>query len=443
MTQPMSVVDRLRRAPFVKNVLTVMAGSAMAQGIGLSLSPIISRLFTPEDFGVFGSFGAVTAAMAAIATLDYSAAIMLPARREDAGQVLLLSCAVSVAITMLFASVCLLGPTWVLSLVDGHDFWLLPLLVLACLVGGVNVSLQAWCVRTKAFRDTSVSQIVRGGSSSGLQVALGFAGAGALGLLLSSVLAEALASLNLWRVVRGDIRDFYQGTTLRRLKAAATDFLDFPLYSATQNLLNALSTGVPVLLLAHYFGIAAAGAYAFSMRLLSAPMSLVFTALRQVLLQKAAEMQHQGRPLSPLFLKSTVGLFVLGLPPVVIISTWSPQLFAWAFGEQWHMAGEFARYLNIWLLFAFCNLPAVLFARLIRVQRALFVYNSLLLATRVAALVAGGVYLSPLQSVAAFSIVGGVMNVALIIFVGRALFRLEGHAGVAQPLQQAVPLLTD
>ena len=318
------------------------------------------------------------------------------------------------------------------GLLNTRSGWLLALLALAVLAGGLNASFQAWCVRVKAFKHTAASQVVRGLSSNGLQVGFGFAQAGAPGLVVSSVLADVLASLNLVRLTRADLPAFLAGVRWQRLKRLAAEYGDFPLYSATQNLLNALSIGLPVLLLTHFFGIAVAGAYAFGMRLLNAPMSLVSGALRQVLFQKAGEMQHQERRLSPLFVKSTLGLFGLGLLPAIVLSIWSPQLFAWVFGKQWRTAGEFARYLVFWLLFAFCNLPAVLFARLIRIQRTLFFFNSILLAVRVLALVVGGLYLTALQSIALFSAVGGVMNLALILLVGRAVLKREGQLSVTQ-----------
>jgi len=371
----------------------------------------------------------VTGAIAAIATLDYSQAVMLPKQREDAGQVFLLSCLVTLAVTALSAGVCLLFPHWLLGLLETRNGWLLALLVLAVLAAGLNASFQAWCVRVKAFKQTSASQVVRGFSSNGLQVGFGLAQAGATGLILSSVLAEFLASLNLLRLIRGDLRAFLAGARWQRLKELASDYRDFPAYSATQNLLNALSNGLPVLLLTHYFGIAVAGAYAFGVRLLWAPTSLISGALRQVLFQRAGEMQHQDHRLSPLFLRSTAGLFGLGLLPTVVLGIWSPYIFAWVFGDQWRTAGEFARYLAFWLLFSFCNLPAVLFAPLIRIQRALFLFNSMLLIARVLSLVVGGLYLTPLQTVALFSVVGGVMNVALILLVGRELLKQEGRLG--------------
>jgi hypothetical protein len=90
------------------------------------------------------------------------------------------------------------------------------------------------------------------------------------------------------------------------------------------------------------------------------------------------------------------------------------------------MAGEFARSLVLWSLFVFCNLPAVLFARLIRIQRNILLYDLVLLAARVVALVLGGFYLSAMQSIMLFALVGAVMNAILILLVGYAVMKKEG-----------------
>ncbi|MCK7480582.1 MAG: hypothetical protein M0C28_27660 [Candidatus Moduliflexus flocculans] len=64
------------------------------------------------------------------------------------------------------------------------------------------------------------------------------------------------------------------------------------MYSASQNIINAVSGGLPVLLLTRFFGLPIAGAYAFAMGVLTFPMGFVLSALRQVLFQKASESQQ-------------------------------------------------------------------------------------------------------------------------------------------------------
>ncbi len=410
----------------MRNVLLVVTSSVVAQSISVALSPVISRLFTPEDFGVFGAFTAVASVLASVVTLDYSQAVMLPKERDDAGQVFLLSCLVTLVVASLCAIGVVLVGDWWLRILAAESSWLLVLLVFAVIAAGVNASLQAWCIREKAFRLTAAAQLVRGVSSNGLQILLGAGGFGSAGLIFSTVLADAISSLNLLKGTREVLRRFIERSSWRRLYALAIRYYDFPLYSATQNLLNALSTGLPVLLLTHYYGAGVAGAYAFGSRLLQAPMSVLLSGLRQVLFQRAGEMEHGGEALLPLFLKTTLGLFAIGAGPAVVLGLWAPLLFRLVFGAQWESAGEFARYLVVWLLFVFCNLPAVLFARLIRIQHKMFVYNSVVLAVRTGVLIVGGPLLTALQTVAAFSLAGAVLNLALIIMVGQVLLKRDG-----------------
>ena len=180
------------------------------------------------------------------------------------------------------------------------------------------------------------------------------------------------------------------------------------------------------MLLTHYFGIAAAGAYAFAERIISTPMSFVTRALRQVLFQKACEIHNEGGRLLPLFVKITGGLFAVAALPSVAFVAWAPPLFAWVFGPEWRTAGEYAQSLTLWLLFMFCNLPATLFARILRIQHRMFAFDVSLLVARSLALVAGGMFLSATRTVLVFSLVGAVMNLVFIAIIWRELRSREG-----------------
>jgi lipopolysaccharide exporter len=420
------IIVKLRKSSFVKNVLVVMSGTAAAQVLGFALTPIISRLYSPSDFGVFGSFYAIFAVIAAGATLQYTQAIMLPKEKKDAINLFILSCLCTVAVSFLCFIFCLLAPTFVNGLMKTEGVWALSLLVAATVVGGLNQSCQAWCIRAKAFKHTAASQVIRSLSQNGTQIGFGYLKIGAAGLIVSSVLGNVLASFNLVRVLLPDLLAFRSYIRWDRMKQLAKEYRDFPMYSASQNVINALSSGLPVLLLTYFYGIAVAGAYAFGMRILWAPMSLLIGALRQVLFQKAAETQHQGGSLAPLYVKITAVLFAIAIFPSLVFFIWAPEIFAWVFGSQWHTAGELARSLVLWMVFAFCNLPAVLFAKIIRMQRFVFFYDLFLLVARVMAFVLGGLYLSALHTVMLFALVGAAMNAILIFRVGYAVMKKEG-----------------
>jgi hypothetical protein len=126
--------------------------------------------------------------------------------------------------------------------------------------------------------------------------------------------------------------------------------------------------------------------------------------------------------------KITSGLFALAVLPSLVLLIWAPQLFTWIFGSQWLTAGEFARSLVLWLMFAFCNLPAVLFARIIRIQQTIFLFDVVLLPARAIVLIVGGMYMPESYTIMLFAVVGAIMNIILIVVVGHALMRKEGVA---------------
>lgn len=418
-------LTKLKNSSFAKNVLILMSGTAAAQFIGFALTPIISRLFSPADFGTFGLFNAVLTVVVAGVTLDYHQAIMLPKLKEDAINLFILSCLSTVIISGCCLTLWLFAHTYFQGLLKAQDVWLPALLVATILVSGFNQAFQAWCVRVKAFSLTSVSQIIRSLSSNGTQVGLGYIQGGPTALVCGLVFGEVLASIYLARELLRDFRTQYEKVNWNRLVLLAKEYRDFPLYSASQNVINALSAGLSVILLTHFYGLVVAGAYAFGYNILTTPMRFVLISLRQVLFQRASEIQNNGGPLLPLYVKTTSGLFAMAFIPSVILIIWSPRLFSWIFGSQWETAGEYGRILVLWLIFVFCNVPAVLFAKIIRIQRFVFYYNLVLLALRASVLFLGGIYLSALHTILLFALSGMVMNASLILGVGYAIQRRQ------------------
>jgi O-antigen/teichoic acid export membrane protein len=303
-------------------------------------------------------------------------------------------------------------------------------LILAIVTGGFNTALQAMCVRKKAFKQTSSSQVIRSVSSNSAQIGFGLIRSGSVGLIVSNVLADILASMNLFRVMLKDILDFRHQFLWSRVRQLAKEYKDFPFYNAPQTLISALSGGLPVLLLTQFYGIATAGAFAFGMRILQAPMGIILRSLRQVLMQKASETIHHGDSLFPLYVKITLALSAIVFLPFLVLFIWTPQIFSFVFGMQWYVAGEYARYLILLIVVASCNLPAVLFAQLIRIQRTVLIYDVIVLVMRTLILSLGGLYLSALTTITIFSVLGALTNVFLILLVGYSINKKENkHNG--------------
>ncbi|MCK4886337.1 MAG: oligosaccharide flippase family protein [Planctomycetes bacterium] len=415
---------------FAKNVAVVMSGTAVAQIVSFGMTPVISRFFTPSDFGVFGSFNAVLIVICAAVTLQYSQAIMLPKDDKDAINVFAISIASVILVTLIVSLVVFITSTMLTSLVKiDSSYFLLWLLPLGIFLNGLNQSFQAWCIRRKAFSRTSVSQVIRAISMNISQISLGIFRIGGIGLISGSVFGDGMATISVARFFfKNDYSQMRHAIKWQKMKEMVVEYRDFPMFSSPQNVFNALSQGLPVLLLGYFYGVAVAGSYAFGSRILQAPMAFVLVALRQVLFQKASEAYNSGQKLYPLYLKTTGGLFAIAIIPSVVLFIWAPSIFSLIFGSKWYMAGDYARWLVLWLAFLFCNLPSTLFAAILRQQRNLFFYEIVVLITRTSALVIGGLFFSAKESIIMFSIAGCLLNLVYIFWIGNLVRKKSGES---------------
>jgi len=424
---------RLRQRGFLPNVMVVMTSTGLAQLLTVCISPVLSRLYSPGDFGMYGTFLSLAGVLSAAVTLQYSEALMLPYKDHEAVGLFWASTFSALGITAIAGLSWFLFPSWWLAVLKVPQLkgwlWLVPV---AALVTGLNQTLTAWCARRKAFKRSAAAQVARSITANSGQTMAGVAGWGAGGLIAGGVIGDLLANLGLfWRVMREDGPLLREGAHRKQIFEAARDHKDFAIFSTPQNVLNAVSQGAPVILLIHFFGAAAGGLYAFAIRVLQLPMNLVLTALRQVLFQRLSEVQHHGGDLRGLFLETTTMLLGLSVAPAVAGFMLAPWLFGLVFGSDWVIAGEYARWLLIWLVPGFCNMPAVLAGRILRQQRNLLLFDTALLVSRVAVLVVGGLYFNALQTIILFSVVGALFNALLILFMWRLLkhssFADEGH----------------
>ena len=193
------LLARLRDSSFVKNMLVVMSGTVAAQLLTLALLPVVSRLFSPSDFGVYGAFNALLTVIAAAATLHYAEAAMLTKRREDATHLFFLAFVSTSTVSGCVLAFYVLFPGFFQGLLHEPSGWMPVLLALGVLVRGSNKTLQFWCARVKKFKHTSASQVIRSVSSNGVHVGLGYLQNGPAPLVYGAILGELLGGLNLAR----------------------------------------------------------------------------------------------------------------------------------------------------------------------------------------------------------------------------------------------------
>jgi O-antigen/teichoic acid export membrane protein len=407
---------------FLHNLSIIMTGTAIAQLLGLVMMPVVSRLFTPADFGIFGTFYTVVGVWGAVITLGYNQAVVLPKHKEEALNLFVVACLSVALITVLTVVFVVLFPVEVQHLLKAPSRGFLPLFFVAIVVMGLTYCLEAWCTRTSAFKSLAVSQVVRMVSAVGLWIALGFGHMGALGLVLGLVCGDFLASINLGRACKADLKEGSVFLAWSKIKELAREYRDFPLYASPRGLMIALSEGLPVILLGYFYGIGVAGAYAFGVRILQTPMNFISAPLCRVVLQRSSEIHNQDDDLFPFYIKGTVVLMAVILVPAMILFIWAPQIFSWIFGAEWREAGIYARWLILWISMIFIKLPAITCATILRQQRNLLLYQCVILFSIATILIMGGLYWTALATVIAFSVLGFMLHMLLILWIGGLLY---------------------
>jgi len=413
----------LPKGSFKANLFTFMTGTAVAQIITVAASPILTRLFTPKAFGAFGVYMSIVSIVTAVATLRYDQALMLPKENKDAAHLFWASLLSVISFSVLSLFICFLFLNKIILALKVPELgvWIL-FLPFSIFLSGAYLTLNTWSTRQKKFKRASISQVVRSATVSGVQVSSGVMKTGPAGLIGGAVIGDLFASFVLaFQVKCDDERILKEGFHWDSIKRLGKHYSDFPVYSSTQNFLNAVSQNIPVLLLARFFGPAVVGFYAFGVRVIQLPMNFVLTSLREVLFQKASEVYNTGGDTYALFKKTTLGLIAIGIAPALIIILWGPVIFGFVLGKGWVIAGEYARWLVLWMMCMFSNLPAVLFAQIYRKQRALLIQDIVLLFFRVLAIIIGSLYNDPLLAVILYSLVGVFFNIFIIGWMGNSL----------------------
>lgn len=363
----------------------VMTGTAISQVIAVLTTPIISRLYEPAMFGVFGVYNSVIVMISMVSTLRYDHALMLPKNDADASNLLVVSflCVMFFSLSTLIG--CLIFKNLIHSSMNVPEIDLWPILIpLAVLLLGVYQSISAWSVRKKLFKLTATSHVSRSVVSSLVKLVAGLKNPHAIGLISGHLSGELVANLNV--IYRGIVADRFilkSSISFGRMKTLAKENLDFAVYGSGQLLIGAAALQVPILLMAKYYGSTTVGFYSFALSIIQFPLIMVQNSLRQVFFQKACETFNKNGDIYTLLKKTTLGLYAIFLFPALLIFIFGPALFALIFGKQWVTAGIFAQYIIPAAFIAFPKVPTAVLTRIYRKQRQVFILESIALTAEI------------------------------------------------------------
>lgn len=362
---------------FFKHVATLMAGTVTGQVIVFAFTPILSRLFTPDDFTTLEQFTMIMSIAVVVITGKYEFAIMHPKEERDARQLVNLS-----ALLALFGSLLFVVLGWMFSEEIGHFyqnptlgkyFWMIGPALLGFAIFNIT---NYWFSRKKQYKMAALSKVYNSSAGEPFKWIAGIQQWGTAGLLGGTVIGFLFGGIYCAVQYIKDQGKEWMTIEWSRMKEQARIHRDLPLFSIWGSILNRTAQWAHVGIFTHFYGLAAIGLMALCRRVMFAPLNIISASYSQVFFQRISEMENPHE-LYKLYYKALLQfLFFAGIM-VMVVWLLPYHTMGFIFGESWTQSIEYLRLLSFWYALNFVTASLSFIVIRIQMQRIGLVLDAL------------------------------------------------------------------
>lgn len=368
---PMSTsgkIQRLKNRAFsgpagnvFRGMATLAVGNIAARIIGIAAIPVLTRLYSPEDFGALAVFTSIISILTPIITLRYVLALPLPRRDGMAINLLVLSAALMLGMSLIVGlALWAFGPhlLGLFSMEILAPYWWL---IIFGLIGGSGYEiLSLWATRKRAYKHIAKTTATQSLMGNATKLILGFMAIKPLGLLIGQVISISGGIASLWLHFKKDFAKNRSFISISRIKVVAGRYRHFPIYRLPSQLLLAFSTQSPVLFFATIYGAQDTGQLSMALTVIALPLSILGNSVSQAYYAETAKigLRNPGSLIEVTRIV-TRKLFLISLVPFLTLALGGKYLFTIIFGSPWITSGEFASILSVYLVAQFVTAPVM------------------------------------------------------------------------------------
>lgn len=336
------------KTEYGKSLVILTSGTFIAQLIPIALYPIVSRLFSPEQFGSLSVMTQITNILSIIAPGGYLYAIFVCKKKKTALNLLFFSIVLSTAVLFIFTLLLLFGRYHLSKLLSEPlliHFFYIPAIMAFCII--IFQSYNEWCVRNKQFKQLSINKSLNSGFISCSELSIGIANPNLFnnGLVIGDVIGRILSALSCLISIFGKEHHLVKFLNIREFRKVACEFSRFPQYIMPAKLVNTVARSIPVFFISAAFTKEQLGFFSMANMILVIPVSVISIAVSDGFRQRAYISYTKNGSCKDILIRTIKPLTIISLVGFSVLFLIAPNLFEIVLGNNWTEAGVYARFL--------------------------------------------------------------------------------------------------
>lgn len=420
-------IKKLKNNEFVKHFLTLLSGSVLAQAILFAITPILTRLYSEEMFGVYMVFASAVMIAKIISTLRLELAIVIAPDEKEAVNIVFLATIINFLVNSLFFTLILIFQPAINKLIGDEKLgWYLYLLPFSAFLTGFFQTLNYWNNRQKKYKNISAALIGKNTGMSTWNITFGSIGLKNLGLIPGQIFGLIISVTILSVISFKQIFKLTRFVSYKEMFRQLKKYSDIPKYNTSINIVANLGNEAPIFLLTGFFGAATVGLYGMANRLLGTPTDLIGKSIGQVFFRKASEIYNNKQDIYSFLKKTYINLFKVGLfifIPALIISPFMKYVLGTA--HDWTATGYFMMLIIPLSFSKLLNNPVSSIFTILNEQKKITFYYIAILIIRIISIVVGYVLFKNVYATVFLFVISGLLFNIVLIFLYLRMTKLK------------------
>ncbi|MCL6260012.1 oligosaccharide flippase family protein [Aquiflexum sp. TKW24L] len=339
----------------IKNAVSLVFGTGLAQLLPLLFSPILTRIYMPDEFGMLTFFVSLSSLLAIISSGQYEIAILKPKRLIDSFNLLVFASIFSLIFSVLLY----------LILAFLHNFNFLVLdqqinhsLLMLIPVGLFQVfqfqSLIYWLTKRNKFKQLSLIKVLQSVFIVFFSLLFSFI-FNSKGLIFAFIGGYFICNCFIYYTI---FRLRSQFSFNKYARNILREYSQYPKYVMSSSAINTAASQAPVYFISKFYNPTLLGFFSFANRILVAPIGIISVSIGQVYFKEIAnKVNYDRKNLYPYFLKVLGLLVTISIVIFIPFILFGDVLFELIFGKNWISAGQYSQVISFSLLIKFVVSP--------------------------------------------------------------------------------------